>query len=358
MEIYQTIRSKYRILLLSIPFLLLGFSIALQEPLLYDTGLYHIQAIKWIEEYAALPGLANLHHRFGFNPIVFNLSALTAIPIIFHQEIFSINYVLFSIFTIYFIDKLYYIFKKNAINNYFVFYSVFFYVFLLLSTHLSSPSPDFISSVFLLFIFLRIIDIHYSDKTNTLDSFVPIIILSTYCIMAKLSTIPVGLVIIYLFFSFRTHWKEILKISIGLICMCVPWFIKTIILTGWILYPFSGLDLFNFDWKVPTQIVDHLNAEIIGWARCPNDYYYEVAHMTLTKWVPIWWSFLTVYTKLLIIGSLILPPIIFIGQICKIIHPKPLLNLILITSFTGICFWFITAPDFRFGQIFILVALC
>jgi hypothetical protein len=357
-EIYQTICSKYHILLLSAPFLLLGFSIALQEPLLYDTGLYHIQSIKWIEEYATLPGLANLHHRFGFNPIVFNLSALTAIPTIFHQEIFSINYVLFSIFTIYFIDKLYYIFKKNAINNYFAFYSVFFYVLLLLSTHLSSPSPDFSSSTFLLFIFLRIIDIHYSDKTNTLNTFVPIIILSTYCIMAKLSTIPVSLVIIYLFFSFRTQWKEILQISIGVICICAPWFIKTIILTGWILYPFSELDLFDFDWKVPAQTVNHLNAEIIGWARCPNDYYYEVAHMPLVEWVPIWWSFLTMYTKLLIIGSLILPIIIFIGQVFKIIYPKPLLNLILITSFAGVCFWFITAPDFRFGQIFILVALC
>lgn len=32
----------------------------------YDSGLYHLQAIQWAHDYPAVPGLANLHHRFGF----------------------------------------------------------------------------------------------------------------------------------------------------------------------------------------------------------------------------------------------------------------------------------------------------
>ncbi len=31
----------------------------------YDTGLYHAQAIRWIEEYGVVPGLANLHSFLG-----------------------------------------------------------------------------------------------------------------------------------------------------------------------------------------------------------------------------------------------------------------------------------------------------
>ena len=41
----------------------------------YDTGLYHAQAIRWIEEYGVVPGLANLHSRFGYNSASFALSA-------------------------------------------------------------------------------------------------------------------------------------------------------------------------------------------------------------------------------------------------------------------------------------------
>jgi hypothetical protein len=37
----------------------------------YDTGLYGAPAIRWIVTYAAVPGLANLHERLGFNSSVF-----------------------------------------------------------------------------------------------------------------------------------------------------------------------------------------------------------------------------------------------------------------------------------------------
>lgn len=42
----------------------------------YDTGLYHAQSIRWIEEYGVVPGLANLHSRFGYNSAAFALCAL------------------------------------------------------------------------------------------------------------------------------------------------------------------------------------------------------------------------------------------------------------------------------------------
>lgn len=32
-----------------------------REPGQYDTGLYHAQAIRWIEDYGVVPGLGNLH---------------------------------------------------------------------------------------------------------------------------------------------------------------------------------------------------------------------------------------------------------------------------------------------------------
>src|SRR5882762_10752333 len=37
----------------------------------YDTGLYGAAAVRWIQTYPAVPGLASLHGRLGFNSSVF-----------------------------------------------------------------------------------------------------------------------------------------------------------------------------------------------------------------------------------------------------------------------------------------------
>ncbi|MDE5599017.1 MAG: hypothetical protein K2J04_14465, partial [Lachnospiraceae bacterium] len=42
----------------------------------YDTGLYHAQSIRWIEEYGIVKGLGNLHCRLAYNSASFALSAL------------------------------------------------------------------------------------------------------------------------------------------------------------------------------------------------------------------------------------------------------------------------------------------
>ena len=42
----------------------------------YDTGLYHAQSIRWLEEYGVVKGLGNLHCRLAYNSASFALSAL------------------------------------------------------------------------------------------------------------------------------------------------------------------------------------------------------------------------------------------------------------------------------------------
>ncbi|MFN7914532.1 MAG: hypothetical protein U0Q55_04275 [Vicinamibacterales bacterium] len=42
----------------------------------WDDGLYHVQAVKWSQAYAAVPGLANLHGPLGFNMPSFLFDAM------------------------------------------------------------------------------------------------------------------------------------------------------------------------------------------------------------------------------------------------------------------------------------------
>jgi hypothetical protein len=98
----EKLLNRRNLLFLFFPFY--SFIIAFQAPENYDTGLYHIQSIKWIEEYGVTPGLANLHGRFGFNSNLFTIIAQTSLFDLFGQEIFSTNFAVFVILQYYFIN--------------------------------------------------------------------------------------------------------------------------------------------------------------------------------------------------------------------------------------------------------------
>lgn len=56
--------------------MLLSSALYMSQPVsLYDTGLYHYGAIRWLARFGAVRGLALLHHRFGFASTWFALSA-------------------------------------------------------------------------------------------------------------------------------------------------------------------------------------------------------------------------------------------------------------------------------------------
>jgi hypothetical protein len=49
----------------------------MEAPGSYDSGLYHFGSIKWLNEAPLIPGLANVHMRFGFNQSYFGFLALS-----------------------------------------------------------------------------------------------------------------------------------------------------------------------------------------------------------------------------------------------------------------------------------------
>ena len=62
-----------------------------QDPGQYDTGLYHAQAIRWIEEYGVVPGLGNLHMRLAYNSAFMCLQALFSLEWLVGQSLHSLN---------------------------------------------------------------------------------------------------------------------------------------------------------------------------------------------------------------------------------------------------------------------------
>lgn len=55
------------IIIVAIPVLIL----AKQHAFHHNTDLYHVQSIRWIEEYGIAPGLGNLHYHLAYNSAFF-----------------------------------------------------------------------------------------------------------------------------------------------------------------------------------------------------------------------------------------------------------------------------------------------
>jgi hypothetical protein len=127
-------------------------------------------------------------------------------------------------------------------------------------------------------------------------------------------------------------------------------------MTGWLLYPFPSLDLFSFDWKVPLESVIGEKEAVTGWARNPGVNYVKAANMVFIDWFPIWWQRISFTVRVFFAVSIVFPLFALIGQLIKNLKIDLFTNAVIITSFLGVIFWFFLAPDWRFGESFILIA--
>src|SRR6185437_3030289 len=80
-QLWSSLGARPHLMLGVLATLLVAASVgAIVTPPAYDTGLYHLQAIKWLEESTKVFGLANLHLRFGVNSTWFTDAAMLDVP--------------------------------------------------------------------------------------------------------------------------------------------------------------------------------------------------------------------------------------------------------------------------------------
>ncbi|EKP05982.1 putative membrane protein [Leptospira kirschneri str. 2008720114] len=343
---------KSIVFIITFPFLLSALIFSLNPPFAYDSGLYHIQSIKWIQEYSVVPGLANLHGRFGFNPNIFTIFALTSLKEIFKQEIFSVNFLVYSLLVLHSINRIYKILKQEGFTNSFLLNSIVLFLVLEQFMSLSSPTPDLISIVLPLYILTNLPKNENHSELNLENYFVSII-LSVYTISVKLSTVPLCILILLLMIRYKFDRKKLSIVISIMFLILLPWLIRNVILSGYLIYPFPAIDIFNFDWKVPLNAVVSEKLSITGWARNPGEGYKEAAQMKFWEWFPIWWSSISKLNRLFIIISFLSPIFIFIYSLFKKVKIDFQTFAILFTSWIGAIFWILLAPDIRFGKAFL-----
>lgn len=336
-------------------------------PASVDTGLYHAQAIRWIEEYRVVPGLGNLHGRLAFNCSWFLPSALFSFSLLKIQPFHVLNPLLLIfvlMMSVEAVDK-----TMKGHNSYanLLKIAIIIPVTLVFKEQLSSPNVDLPAALLLLVLFIYWIET-LDDKMVSSSGMAPVVIaiIVAYVITVKLSSIPIMIFSVYIIGRkiITKQFSDTLMLFGIVFLIILPWIIRNIMLSGYLIYPFPSLDLFNFDWKVPLRAVVAESQAVTNYARNPGLIPDKLMEQGIAYWFPSWVSYvLRAYRKKLIL--IFLPAMFFVvGIIINRLEEKKIgydyniirkYKIVYLTAFLGDIFWFITAPDIRLGLGFIMI---
>ncbi len=326
---------------------------------LYDTNLYHAQCIRWLEEYGIIKGLANLQSRAAYNSSFFCLSALYSMKYVFGQSMHAVQgfMALLLGLTCMDIGKLWK--RKKPLLSDFARIGAIYYLTLLYG-ELISPSSDYAVMIILFYTVISWLDLLEKKETSTVP-YSLICVLNVYTVTVKLTA---GLIFILLIKPIYLLIKE--KKGKEIACylfmgslVIAPYLIRNVMISGWLLYPWSGLDLFSVDWKVPGEVADADSFQICAWGRGIHEYgMYEAGP---AKWLPGWFaSMLSVTEKGLILAD-VAALIVLIGKIVEQFIRRKAGEwdklLVMITMAASYLFWQFSAPLPRYGYAYILLLI-
>jgi len=340
----------------------------------HDTGLYHLQAVKWIIESPVPFGLANLHARHGFTSSIFSAFAITDMTaFITNQPLFVLNIVLPSAYLTTIIEKIRACFFKHScsaisLSDYFLILAVI--PVLIYSRNYGSFTNDF--PLTLLILLLQYLLIHFFEKEHKDGSHLflssVITFLCVFAITIKLSSVI--LIIVPVFFAYffykqknrleeKAKQKYLFSLSIILllsIAFLITHISKGFITSGYPFYPHHALGT-NAPWSVPLVKVQFMRNLIKYWAMGEADYKFYMDTGSW-GWVKLWivkfliyervWIFLTALTFLSILftqSGYLKKMAIFL----KLLFAQPLRFPIALNVLTFL-FWFYTAPSPRFAH--------
>ena len=300
--------------------------LASTAPVVYDTSLYHVQAIEWIEKYGVVKGLGNLHNRLAYNSSFFALQALFSWNSIVGQSLHGMNCFLALFFSSYSIFRI-----AGYIRH---------------SASAEHPLLEQLFHLLILYIFSR----WARDSAQLPFLFLTAVFGATVKLSAA-SLVVLGIPLCISVLS-RKQWK-LFGCYAGLcIFLALPFFIRNVLISGYLLYPSTLFDFFSVDWKMPAYTVMFDHHEIIAWGRRLNDV--NKYDWSIAQWFPIWFGDLSLGERLLFSGHILFIPLALV-QIARSIFRRTHYEFagMLSVSLIGLLAWFFSAPLIRYGNVYL-----
>ena len=341
--------------------ILLGFVITLlwtaQEPTQYDTGLYHAQAIRWIEDYGVVPGLGNLHMRLAYNSAFMSLQALFSLGWLVEQSLHTLNGFFCLAALCYAFSTVRLWGRENCQISDLLKCVMVIYV-VQKRYDISSSGTDILAMLLILYLFIKWSEYREAEREDGV-LYGYLCLVSVYAVTVKLSAasaVVLALYPLYLFLKNKNVRAVFAHVAAGLLIL-LPFLIRNVIISGYLVYPYGGLDLFQVDWKMDQEVLVRDSLDIKMFARgIQNSAEYDTS---MIGWIPRWFLSQSMGNRVVLAaGVLCIPTALYL--LWKSFREKEYAQAALLAaSLANLFFWLVTAPHMRYGgpYIYALVAV-
>ena len=332
-----------------------------------DSGYYHEQAIRWIEEFGTVKGSVHILKRLAYNSCYFCQCALYSMKDIFSQSLHCLSGFYGILVMGYALSGFNKSIRTNAIRL-----APFVY-FILLCSEITSPASDYplVFSVF--YVVIRWFELRDDNE----EHYSPYALLSLFVVFLISIKLTVGCLILIVIkpaiaMIKEKRIKEIITSIMAGIIILLPYFIRNYIICGWLIYPFTKIDIFNPDWKLPMRHVQTDADEIKVWGRGMGQIGGQVTD-GIKVWLPHWWEYMSVPNRMIVASAIIVLSVYLVYRVCRFISEvirhgikKTATEVVIdnidryifeVALLFSLLYWFFESPLFRYGVCYIIVAM-
>lgn len=326
-----------------------------QDPGQYDTGLYHAQAIRWIEEYGVVPGLGNLHMRFAYNSAFMSLQALFSLEWLAGQSLHTLNG-FFCLCALFYAFGTVRVPGKERWQTSDLLKCVMAVYVVRSRYSIASSGTDIWAMLLIVYICAKWCELMESGEQETAP-WCYVCLVGFYALTVKLSAAAIVILVCYPLYQLlrKKDFRTIFYNGLLAVMVVAPYLIRNVIISGYLIYPYEGIDLFNVDWKMDPEVLRSDSLDIKMWGRGLTNM--EEYDNSLFGWIPDWFLSMSVGYRILlavgVISTLVIVYRIWKRMICKKYEHAAVLT----AGVVCLVFWLMAAPLIRYGQVYILIVI-
>jgi hypothetical protein len=273
-------------------------NLATDEIRISDTGLYHMQAVRWNSAYPLVTGLGNLHGRLAFNNSSLLYAALLDIGPWSHRGHHVANGLLTLAVFLPLLASVRPVFspavRDSADRTVWIRHVVRALLIgptlLYVGKHITSLAPEVAGVLLSTAIAVVLVDLcfdqHIGQPRKPSAAVLFVALLAATAITVKLSLVVVGVVAtLAAIWLSRAGFKTSLLATAIFAIAIGPWCARGMLLSGYPAYP-AQAGAFGVAWRVPSELAQDEHNNIVAWARKPHVPAEEV--LGNSDWVGPW----------------------------------------------------------------------
>ena len=266
----------------------------------YDTGLYHLQVIRWFQAEPLPLGLANLHIRFGYNSAWFVLASLLGASPLAPDGTFLLNGVLSVFVCGALLARVWCGYRQRRVTFATLLAAVLVLTYLGTAFHSLfgwmglAPATDIPAA--LLTIYAAVLAASLIEDDSAAPDARLILAGAAAClaVAVKLSQFPTALLVILVALRLGLHrkpvWRKTLVVTgSAMVAVSGAWLLHSMMLSGCLLFPYGVSCVGCIPWSADPAQADRLARMLKMWARVPKA---GVAVPDGWAWIPLWLEYM------------------------------------------------------------------